>query len=234
MSIERGRDNLACGDGYLFQFLLPTLGPRGNVVGVDMSDGELAVAKANYGQDTRIKLHQATAQHLPLLDKSMDAIVCHMAFMLMMPLDPVVLEVSRVLKSGATFSAVIGNARGKGGLLGDIFKFSNEFVDSRYPKIHEAPMGDSRVQSEDNLRDLFSSKLGFRETVDIFDFSLLVKTDSHGVWNLMKDMYHVSILSEDEKIQLESELKKFSAAKADADGKLSFDFNMRRFTVRKL
>lgn len=129
---------------------------------------------------------------------------------------------------------MIGNARGKGGLLGDILKLTYQFVDSRYPKINDAPMGDSRVQSEDGLRGLFSSKLGFGETIDIFDFALLMRTNSQGVWNLMKDMYHVSMLSQDEKIQLETELKKFSAAKADADGKLSFDFNMRRFTVRKL
>src|SRR5437016_3335706 len=40
--------DLACGDGYLIQFVLPKIGDEGSVIGIDMSEAELAVAKKTY------------------------------------------------------------------------------------------------------------------------------------------------------------------------------------------
>jgi ubiquinone/menaquinone biosynthesis C-methylase UbiE len=225
--------DLACGDGHLFPYLLKTLGPTGTVTGVDMSDTELSIARGAYGNEKRVELHQASAQALPMSDGSVDATVCHMALMLMLPLDPVVSEISRVLKTGGTFSAVIGDTRGKSGLFGEIQKITSQFIVARYEKFQNVPSGDSRVQSEAGIRDLFSPKNGFEDSVVISDFSLQVKTNAQGVWNLMKNMYFVSMLPAEENALLERELKAFSTSVADAEGSLSFDFQMRMFTAKK-
>ncbi len=225
--------DLACGDGHLFPYLLRTLGSTGTVVGVDMSEGELSIARKSFEQDKRIKLQRASAQSMPLSNNSIDAIVCHMAFMLMLPLDPVLAEISRVLKGGGMFSAVIGNARGKGGLFGEIQRITSHFIGNLYPKLQEVRSGDPRVQSEAGLQELFSSNRGFQQPIEIKDFSLLIKTVPQGVWDLMKDMYFVSMLPKSEKDQLEIELKDFSASKKGPDGTVSFEFQMRMFTVRK-
>ncbi|MBI3543204.1 MAG: methyltransferase domain-containing protein, partial [Deltaproteobacteria bacterium] len=77
--------DLACGDGYLVPFILEHAGPRASVVGVDMSEGELAVARATRAREG-VRFVNGRAQELPLADASIDAAVCHMAFMLMLPL----------------------------------------------------------------------------------------------------------------------------------------------------
>ena len=225
--------DMACGDGHLFPYLLRTLGVTGTVVGVDMSEGELGVARTTFQKDERVKLHRASAQSLPLANNSVDAIVCHMAFMLMLPLDPVMAEISRVLKEGGIFSAVIGNARGKGGLFGDIQKLTSHFIGNLYPKLQEVRSGDPRVQSEAGLQELFSLNGGFQQPTEIKDFALLIKTGPQGVWDLMKDMYFVSMLPKSEKDQHEIEMKEFAASKERPDGTVSFEFQMRMFTAKK-
>lgn len=225
--------DLACGDGYLFQFLRQRLGPDGFIIGVDMSDGELAVAQKNYAHNKQVSLFQSTAQSLPLPDESVDAIVCHMAFMLMLPLDPVVSEIHRTLKSNSRFSAVIGNSRGKSGLFGDIATFCLQFIESRYPKIIEARWGDPRVQSEIGLKDLFSPALGFKNDMEFSDIVLLVTTDPEGVWDFMKDMYFVSMMPLQDQQVLHLELVDFAKARMNSEGLLSFEFQMRMFSVSK-
>jgi ubiquinone/menaquinone biosynthesis C-methylase UbiE len=225
--------DLACGDGYLIQYLLPKLNRPGNIMGVDMSEGELQLARKNYEQDPRVQFHLAKAQTLPLSDSSMDSIACHMAFMLMLPLDPVVSEIHRVLKSGGSFSAVIGDARGRPGLFSEIQKLTSQFIDACYPGFRDARSGDARVESETGIRELFSLTGGFEDAIDIFDFSLIIKTGPQGVWNLMKNMYFVTMLSQAEKRKLEKALKNFTLLQADAEKTVNFDFHMRMITVKK-
>lgn len=234
-SIEclKGRDakilDLACGDGYLFQFLLPILGPKGTIIGVDMSEAELDVARENFGKKPQIQLFNGTSQSIPVTSNTLDAIVCHMAFMLMLPLDPAIEEIHRCLKSGGIFSAVIGNSRGKLGFFSDVQKVMFKFLSQRYPKISEARSGDPRVQSESGIRELFSK--GFDSNIEFFDFSLIIQIEPNIVWNLIKDMYFVSMLPDSEKKELEAELKDFTAS-YNQDS--SFEFQMRMFTLKKL
>ncbi len=225
--------DLACGDGHLIPGLLELLGADGHVIGVDMSEGELEVARKKLQKSPRVQLYRATAQSLPLPDDAADAIVCHMAFMLMLPLDPVVTELHRVLKSGGTFSAVIGNARGKGGLFGDVLAQALKFIVARYPKFPDARWGDPRVQSEAGLSEVFSPAKGFSGISEVHDFVLQVKTDPQGVWDFLKDMYFVSMLPPEEKAPLKAEVVAFAASRKAADGSVAFDFQLRRFSAQK-
>lgn len=224
--------DLACGDGYLIQFLLPRIQNSGTVIGVDMSDGELSVARRRYQDNSRVKLFEAKAQSLPLENHSLDAIVCHMAFMLMLPVGPVIQEIHRVLKSGGLFSALIVNSVSREGFYGDLRSKLSQFLNSRYAKVGEAPTGDPRVLSEAGLQNLFSPAQGFHK-IEVKDFPIIIHTDPQGVWDFMKDTYFVSMLPANEKQLLEQELKEFTATRAGADGLIQFDYEMRMFTVLK-
>jgi ubiquinone/menaquinone biosynthesis C-methylase UbiE len=226
--------DLACGDGYLFQFIFSRLGSSGNIIGVDMSDAELNIAKRQYASDKRIKFYNTRAHGIPVADKTVDAIVCHMAFMLMLPIEPVVAEISRVLKTNGIFTAVIGSNRGKPGLFADILRLTLDFTDSRYPKMKEAKSGDPRVNSEEGLNSLFTKQVGFERISKRSEFELQIRTDANGVWDLMKDMYFISMLRIEEKAQLANELKQFVRAKSDSEGLVSFPFYMTKFVVKKV
>lgn len=95
--------DLACGDGALLELLLA----RGieQPVGVDMSDGELSAARARLGPAAL--LVQGRAQELPFADASFDRVTCHLALMLMRPVEQAIAEVHRILRPGGLFCAVV-------------------------------------------------------------------------------------------------------------------------------
>lgn len=111
--------DLACGDGHLLRTLARhaagthgTHGTAGTELhGVDLSFGELRAARSRSGPTTHWV--QARAQQLPYPDAEacgghgFDAVGCHMALMLMDPVEPVLAEVWRVLRPGGRFVALV-------------------------------------------------------------------------------------------------------------------------------
>lgn len=97
--------DLACGDGHLLNLLAALERPR---LGVDLSAGELARARARLPDS--VALHQARAQSLPLAPRTVAAITCHMALMLMSPPEAVGAELARVLQPGGRLLAVVPEA----------------------------------------------------------------------------------------------------------------------------
>ena len=104
--------DLACGDGHLLALLAPSSGRGRPRLGVDLSAGELAVARARLGDS--VTLLQARAQALPLADASVAVISCHMALMLMAEPEAVVTEMRRVLMPGGRLLAVVPAAPSRG------------------------------------------------------------------------------------------------------------------------
>ena len=88
--------DLACGSA-------PTGEPLGTsaYVGLDLSRAELRLAAAR-----GLPVAQADASRLPLPDSAVDAVVCSMALQLL-PLEPTLAEVRRVLRPGGTFAATM-------------------------------------------------------------------------------------------------------------------------------
>src|SRR5689334_3979027 len=85
--------DLGCGDGTLLE-MIRTAAPNARLSGIDLSDGELALARERLPDAV---LHRARAQELPLEDASVDLVVCHMALMLMDEPERVLAEARRVL-----------------------------------------------------------------------------------------------------------------------------------------
>lgn len=90
--------DLACGSGPLWPYL--TTRPY---LGVDRSAGELSLAAARGAGP--LALADATA--LPLADRTVRVVVCAMALMIMQPLERVLTEAARVLRSDGHLVAVV-------------------------------------------------------------------------------------------------------------------------------
>lgn len=128
--IPRGRIlDLACGDGYLTRLLGP------GAVGLDISPEP--------GPHVR-----ARAQALPFAAGSFDAVACHLAFMLFDEVERVVAELSRVLRPGGAFHALLG-----GGPVADGHDAFHVFADTLPPG---RGFGDRRASSEAGWRALFA------------------------------------------------------------------------------
>ncbi|MCP2276594.1 class I SAM-dependent methyltransferase [Nocardia amikacinitolerans] len=83
--------DLGCGDGSLLA-VLAREGATG-LAGIDISEGEVALARMR-PELADADLREGRAQELPFADGSFDAVVCHMALMLMAEIDQVIAEIA--------------------------------------------------------------------------------------------------------------------------------------------
>lgn len=65
--------DVACGTGRLAALLAERVGPFGRVIGVDLSDGMLERARAEYGDIVQLEFQAANALRLPFVDATFDA-----------------------------------------------------------------------------------------------------------------------------------------------------------------
>jgi SAM-dependent methyltransferase len=145
--------DLACGDGALLE-RLELLGRE--AIGIDISHAELRRGRGRAGRGA-LDVVQARAQRLPFRDQTLDAVTCHLAFMLFDDIELVVAELARVMKPGAPFIALLG-----GGPTADGDDAFHRFVQLLSRSKAGGPIsnvhgfGDRRASTEAGWRELFA------------------------------------------------------------------------------
>ncbi len=221
--------DLACGDGYLTSILCAHA-PSAKIVGIDMADGELDVARAKY-QTKAVSFVNANADALPFGNASIDAVVSHMALMLMNPIEPVVAELRRVLKPGGLFAAVVGRPADEGSLCLGIQKLITGFIKDEF-NVSKLPMtGDARVSSSAGIKSLFAAS-GFRDYKSQ-DIDLNIHVTVNRAQMQWQDTYFVSAMPIEVKARLLERVRSFLDQKADADGKVRYTYPLRLIQITK-
>ena len=148
--------DLACGSGVLLDLCNRRYGAELELIGVDMNDAELQLARKRLSH-TDIKLHHGLAQELNFIsDSSVDVILCHWALTLMDPVVPVLNTAKRVLKKNGIFAAIIdGDYNTAPGYI-DIHNIIYKYVHIEYPNYGEIELGDSRVRTVSGIHELAS------------------------------------------------------------------------------
>lgn len=197
--------DLACGNGPLIQTILSEFPNIKSVIGVDLSEAEI-----NSGRKTisspKVKWINGPAQELPLEDSSVDCVLSHMALMLMQPLDPVVDEIKRVLRSGGIFSAVISNfPPQKYPTFTELMASAREVYARKIPSINNLVFGDPRVRSPEGLQTLFSSAKGFQDKIELSEFSLIYSDTPENIANNLGNFFYIfELLDSDGQRELQS------------------------------
>ncbi|HWO61705.1 MAG TPA: class I SAM-dependent methyltransferase [Umezawaea sp.] len=205
--------DLGCADGALLE-VLAGRGVEG-LAGIDLSEEELAIARRRPAL-ARADLRRGRAQELPFADSSFDAVVSHMAFMLMVDPEHVVAEVARVLAPGGMFATAVGGGVVEGQAL-DLFL---ALAKPRFRAAAEAGrviprLGDRRTRTRDGLDGL----LGPAGFSPVTWESIVI--DQSGtpeeVWETGVSQYYDMVVLEEEQI---SDLRRefLAAAPARPDG----------------
>ncbi|WP_063295910.1 methyltransferase domain-containing protein [Pseudovibrio sp. Ad37] len=102
--IKEGETVLDLGSGAGLDLILAAekTGPSGRVIGIDVSEDMIALAKGNCEQhDLRnVELHQGVIEHLPFPDQSVDWVISNCVINLSADKAAVFSEINRVLKTG--------------------------------------------------------------------------------------------------------------------------------------
>jgi SAM-dependent methyltransferase len=184
--------DLACGDGALLEQLMRCGQPL-RLVGVDVSERELALARRRLPAEVELRLERA--QQLSLPDATADVVVCHLALMLMDPVEPVVRQIARVLKPGGSFVALVSGDMVRGDAWEAFVSVARSLVAE---EAAPPPMlGDGRTQSAAGLRSLFGPETGFEQPVTVEDHVLRMDGTVEQVWQSLLLTYFVGMLSGD-------------------------------------
>lgn len=213
--------DLACGDGYLLAGLAERRQHGLSLVGVDMSEGELAKARALLGDDALLLCERA--QSLSIASASVDIVLSHMALMLMDDVDQVMSEVRRVLKPGGVFSAIVGGGKPDNRIF-------DVWVRLLRPAMEEDGVagmrfGDPRTRTAEGLRALCG-----KDFTDIRVYELEVSWDApaQGLWDWFGYTYDVDRLSPAARDKLQASFLREIAPFANAGGLIRCTDNLRQ------
>lgn len=96
--------DVACGTGVLAREALKTVGDSGNVVGIDINDGMLAVARS---KPSRINWINGAAESLPFETHSFDRVVSQFGLMFFQDPTTAITEMLRVLRPGGKLAVAV-------------------------------------------------------------------------------------------------------------------------------
>lgn len=209
--------DLACGDGHL----LALLGARGfrQLVGIDASASELGAARQRLGPD--VDLRCGRAENLPWGEGSFDAVLCHMALMLMDPLERVLSEVARVLGRGGVFVALLNRPHSHP--AASVFSQQLRQV-TREAGLERLRLGTPDVWAAPALR---AAPFGRRRCRDFIAAARLSPGD---LWRLYASSYDVFRLPEASVVELSRRVVAEWAASTDGSGELEAEIGVRLIT----
>ncbi|HEY1997858.1 class I SAM-dependent methyltransferase [Paraburkholderia sp.] len=186
--------DLACGDGHLLKLLSDRQCPSLRLIGVDMSQGELELARAALPE--HVVLLQERAQHVSIETGSVDHVISHMALMLMEDIDQVVSEIRRVLRPQGEFAAIVGRSF----MLGEA---NQVFMDVFRPIAREGlvplPFGDARARSATGWTELLQRDF---KNVHFEDIDLAWAPRPEALWASLLETYDIDRMSASAKERL--------------------------------
>ena len=185
--------DLACGDAPLLELLHKRNQPNLDLIGVDMSPDELDLARHRLSSTT-VDLRLERAQQLSLADNTVDYVLCHLAFMLMDPVENVVSEIRRVLKPGGLFAAIV-NGEFIQGDAWEAFALAARDIIMQEGTGEGVSIGDQRTYSVEGLTSLLNANSGFDEPITTKEFVLHFDGPIEQVKELLFSTYYVGFIS---------------------------------------
>ena len=216
--------DLGCGDGHLLGLLAARQQAQLQLLGVDMSQAELAAARA--ALPASVRLLQGRGQALNLPSASVDYLVSHMALMLMDDIEQVVREMRRVLRPGGQFGAIVGRTF----LLGEVNDvFMRVFKPIASDALPPLRFGDRRAGSEAGWRELLDAGFAY---VEFDDIDVPWTPTPAALWAALLDTYDIDRLDDEARQRLRSAFLDAVAPLQAVDGLIATGWGLRRVRAR--
>ncbi|OHV97666.1 SAM-dependent methyltransferase [Janthinobacterium lividum] len=216
--------DLGCGDGHLLGLLAARRQPQLQLLGVDMSEAELAVART--ALPPSVRLLQGRAQALDVPSASVDYLVSHMALMLMNDIEQVMREILRVLRPGSQFAAIVGRTF----LLGEVNDvFMRVFKPIASDALPPLRFGDRRAGSEAGWRELLDADFA---DVEFDDVDVPWTPTPASLWAALLDTYDIDRLDDDARQRLRSAFLDAVTPLQASDGTIATGWGLRLVRAR--
>lgn len=211
--------DLACGDGYLLG-LLSEVGLE-RLCGVDRSQSELRAARTRLGP--AIELRNEDARSLSLPTRSIDVVTCHMALMLMGPLEPVLEQIARVLAPGGVLLATLNRP-----LYDPAYELYRRLLQQITAEfgLPRMTLGDPRAYQPQALQEIARGRF-FDGSPALVDFEVQTTIPPRCLWSRLSLMYDVFRLPRQAQAELKRRTLRAWAPLVDASGLITCRLGMR-------
>lgn len=208
--------DLGCADGALLQLLAEQ--GADVLAGVDLSAGELALAR-NRPALAHADLREGRAQQLPFTDGSFDAVVSHMALMLMADVEQVAREAARVLVPGGKLAVAMGGGPVEGEAMELFLTLARPYFRAAPVERHMPRLGDRRCRTREGLDEILAPA-GFAP-VSWEPITLDMGGTPAEAWqSITGAFYDMTVLDADQTEDLREAFIERSGALVTADGHL--------------
>ena len=226
--------DLACANGPLCGMLAERVGPDGRVIGIDLSVDELRLAGERLRSYPNIRLLNEPAAKLSLPDASADLVVCHMAFMLFIPLAQTVDEIGRVLKPDGCFAAVIPTLRKPTELFRECAGALRTVLSEEKHSLEALSGNAVKMNSVADLQQVFAGDGWNQEGITSFDIDVSVAAAPEALADLVAPaFYHYRLLSAEARCRVCLLWGELFKRRLDCDGTVRFHFPLAAFIVGK-
>lgn len=217
--------DLGCGDGVLGEKLFQRFPEGLCLTALDISDVELDFAGRRLaGKPVKFLLERAQATSLP--NASADAVLCHMALMLMTPLEAVLAEQARVLKPGGVFAAVVGRGW-KPGPVQELFREAFRQALGEHGGTPIGALGDERTRTREGLVAAFAAAGGFSGRPEFVEMDMTLRLTAVELADFMMGAYDTVVLSEKGRAWMRARLEKGLGPLVDGDGRIEYAMGLR-------
>lgn len=195
--------DLACGSGPLLVLISRRIGPSGHAVGIDLNRSELALAEKRLGSRGNVEFRRESAGALSLPDSSTDAVLCHMALMLFQPLEPVLLEIARILHPSGILSGVLPGLNGGNALFSGLRETLSAIVEKDVSAERRIALGNRETGSVPLLKNILMQTGNFEDSLQLVDFEVIFRdTPESLARRFLPFFYYTALLSDAAKGEL--------------------------------
>lgn len=183
--------DIGCGNGPLLARLTArNTGVR--LSGIDLSEEELARARARVNEKNLDRLVVGDAEMMPFESASFDAVTSHMVLMLLPRLDPVLAEIRRVLRPGGTLAFLVPRRSDSETATSELLRAVPNWIRERHPSYQPVNPGDPKTWDLDRLLGAVRAAGFARVSHD--DFVASLRADADRVWRKLAGRYYIGSL----------------------------------------
>jgi len=182
--------DIACGNGIIAQHCVEKGLIDFQYTGIDISKHQIELARTRYGQEN-IRFKVEDSGELSFNDSEFDYVVCHLAFMLLNPVDKTIHQIERVLKNNGYFLAIVNSRNIKDELLKKIMLKIGQFIRSKCPNFAIRNGGNIKTYDRDGLELLFKEFPTLSPNITTIETELSCKMTALEYWELVSSSYNI-------------------------------------------
>ncbi|MFK7983489.1 MAG: class I SAM-dependent methyltransferase [Saprospiraceae bacterium] len=225
--------DIACGNGVISQYCLDKAKLNLEYIGIDISKHQIELAKSKYGRKN-IEFRVEGSGEMSFNNLQFDYVVCHLAFMLLNPVDKTLNQIERVLKNNGYFIAIVNSRKVKDELLRKMMVLVGQFIKSKYPDFGIKNGGNSKTYDKDGLESLLKEFATLSKNIEVIELELEGRMTSIEFWEFLSSSYNLFCFPQNYVKELkEIVLKKLNNIKTEENYfKITYPFNL--YKIQKI